>query len=300
MLMGMAYMGEQRVVRGPAVLALAVGAAVAGSALAQDMDEGEARVRSRSDVEMRVESGPATNSERLARLAGSMGPALGRIKRCYAEILEERPMVEGVQKLSVSLPERGKVRVKITTDGVEDRGVRRCVLGAIRGVSYDGVPRPANAYVELTFTHSAAAGTAASRERSRATDAVVEMNADGLPETSFSTPREQIRYTVVGKRKDDAERVVAARAGLRAAVPTLLDCRRRAARRDRSPEGDVTLEMRVSRGGRARARAVASSVGDRRASACVARAIARARFDREAAGRVRVVVHFFPYAKDDG
>lgn len=265
------------------------------------MDEGEAKVRSHSDVEMRVESGPATNSKRLARLAQPIGTSLGPIEACYKRVLEERPTVQGELTLSVSLPERGRVRVKPTRDAVKDAALVRCALRAVRGAGYDDAPRPASAFVRLTFVHSAAWAVAESRSRAaRGAAAPVRRNAEGLPEASFATPGGEVRFTVTGKAEADAPKVAAVREGLRKAIPGFLDCRRRAARRDRSPEGEVRITLLVTRAGHGRARARRSTVPHPRAASCVVRAVSHPRFDREAAGRSEAVVRFAPYAPEPG
>ncbi|MFW5926121.1 MAG: hypothetical protein ACOCV4_08130 [Myxococcota bacterium] len=263
----------------------------------QDMDEGEARVRSRSDVEMRVESGPATNAARLAELSRPLGRALTSIKRCYARLLQDSPTVEGELALAVALPQRGKVRIEVTRNGVEDRTAVRCAVGALEQVSYDEAPRPAHARVRLTFTHSAAAGTRAAGTRSKG---VVKKNADGRPEARFGTPTGKVSFTVTGKDEDDGTRVGAVHTGLRKAVPGLRDCRRRAGKRGRSPEGEIELQLLVRRAGRGRARATRSTVAHPRAARCVVRVLGRTRFPGEAAGRTEATVRFAPYPPDEG
>jgi hypothetical protein len=280
------------------VVSASAGFALAHVTSAQEMDDGEARVRSRSDVEMRVDSGPATNSQRLARLAGLLGPALSTVKQCYAEALEERPTVEGTLKVEVGVPERGPARIKVTSDEVGDKPVVRCATRALERVDYRNAPRPANALVLFTFTHTAAAGVHATRERTART-ATVTRNADGLPQARFATPGKEVRFTVTGQKSDSDERVSAARAGLRAAVPGLLDCRRKAGKRDRSPEGEVEVTFLVSGTGQARAQAVRSTVENPIARTCVVRAVGQAKFDRSTAGRWSAVVQFAPYADEE-
>lgn len=266
---------------------------------AQDMDEGAARVSSRSDVEMEVRSGPATNAKRLAELAGVLGGALGPVKRCYARVLGEHPEVQGDLKLLVEVPERGKPSIEVTSDEVDHGQVVRCALRALRGVDYDVAPRPSAAFVHYTFVHSAAAGMEATRSRAAQREATVTRGEDGVPEARFTTPNGEVSYAVVGAEGDADERVLAGHRGMRSAVPGLLDCRRRAAKRGRSPEGEVRMQALVSHTGRARARVVRSTVASPRAGNCVVAAIRRTRFDREAAGRWTLRVRFAPYTDAD-
>lgn len=263
---------------------------------AQDMGDGEARVSSRSDVQMEVSSGPATNASRLAQLAGVLGGALGPVKRCYAQVLAERPNVQGDLKLSVEVPGRGKARVRVTSDAVKDGQVVRCARTALQKVDYNGAPRPSAAFVHYTFIHSAAAGMEATRTQRGRSGAAVTRN-DGVPKATFETPRGEVSYTVVGAKGDEDARVLAAHAGMRTAVPGLLDCRRRAAKRNRSPEGEIELTALVARTGRAQAKVRTSTVSNTLARRCVAAAVGRATFDRAAAGRWTIQVRFAPYAE---
>jgi hypothetical protein len=285
--------------RGALLLAL-MGAALLPppASVAQDMDDGEARVRSRSDVQMRVASGPATNAKRLTQLAGVLGGALTPVKQCYAKELEERPTVEGDLKIELRVPERGKTQVRVTSDAVGDAPVVRCAVRALQRLDYGPAPRPSSAFIHYTFTHSAATGVHVTRKRTGRAQGAVTRNEDGVPEAGFATPRREVRFTVTGQKKDSDERVTAVHAGMRSAVPGMLDCRRRAAKRERSPEGTVDLAVQVSRTGRAQARAIRSTVASPIAKSCLTRAIGRTSFDRSAAGRWSLRVHFAPYGDD--
>lgn len=267
-----------------------------GGARAQDMGQGQAQVTSKSDVQMRVESGPATNSDRLAKLTAPLGTALTAIKECYARVLKDRPTVEGHLNLTIALPQRGPVQVKVTLDELEDAEVTRCTVKAVRDAGYDQAPRPANALARLTFTHSAAAGVRMTEAREQKAEATaVHMNAAGLPEASFATPGGQVRFTVTSKKKSASDEVAATYVGLRTAIPGLLDCRRKAARHDHSPAGELQVVLWVAPNGRARAKVIHSTVESPRASACVARALGRVRFDRKAAGKTHAVIQFSAY-----
>jgi hypothetical protein len=262
---------------------------------AQDMEDGEARVSSRSDVQMQVSSGPATNARRLGELAGVLGGALVPVRRCYAKVLGERPGVQGDLKLSVKVPERGKVQVAITSDTVKDAQVRRCTQAALQKLDYASAPRPSAAFVHYTYTHEAAEGMEATRGHKGRSGARVTRTDDGVPESIFHTPGGEVRFTVVGAKGDDDERVLAAHAGMRKAVPGLLDCRRRAAKRDQSPEGELHLTALVTRTGRAQSRVVRSTVKNPIASRCVAATVNRTTFDRAAMGRWTLQVRFSAY-----
>lgn len=279
---------------------LVVGALAAAAPLAaQEMDQGEARITSRSDVQLRIDSEPGTAGERLQALAGAIGGQMRAIRRCYAKVVEERPTVEGEMKVSVKLPKKGRARISLKDDSTDDRRLVRCVHKALRGGSYGDVDRPAGAVVGLTFRNSAAEGAARTAERRQQEGQVsIRINADGEPEAKGGTPSGTLRFTVVGRSRSDATRVAAVYRGLRSGLPKLLDCRRRSGVRGMSPEGELELQLRISRRGRARARTTRNTVeAGKRASRCVERALARMRFKPDAAGRMRLELRFGASAK---
>ncbi|MFW5920673.1 MAG: hypothetical protein ACOCUS_02445 [Polyangiales bacterium] len=284
---------KMRIALGATGLALG-GLALAGTALAQDMDTDETSVTSRSDVQIRIDSLPGTSGQRLKDLAGAIGGQMRAVRQCYAEVVEERPTVEGELSMKVKLPKKGGAQVSVDEDDTDDRPLLRCVRGALDDGSYDEVDRPAGAKAILTFRNSAAEGASRTAERRKKERQVnIELNAEGEPEAEGGTPDGRVRFTVVGGSRDDAQQVAAVYRGVRSSLPSLLDCRRRSGVRNMSPVGELELRMRVSRRGRARARTTKNTLeAGKRASRCVERAVRQMRFKREAAGTVELELRF--------
>jgi hypothetical protein len=266
---------------------------------AQELDEEQTRITTRSDVQLRLESAPGTSGSRLAALGAALGRAVGDLKACYADVIKERPTVEGEMTLAVRLPKRGAPRVTVERDEPEDRELTRCVKGTVSGLEYDEVERPAGADATLMFHNSAAEGARRTQVRKRGHRIEVERDEEGHPFTTGGTPDGRVRFQVRGGSEAPDERLRAVHSGIRAAIPAILDCRRRATRRGQSPVGTTRVAVRVSRRGRAATHPGRTTVeAGPGVARCLARALGRHRFDRAARGTSRVSIEFGPSASD--
>ncbi|MEM9072569.1 MAG: hypothetical protein AAGE52_28940 [Myxococcota bacterium] len=272
-------------------LCVLVGLITTSGAAAQEMGQGEANITARADVRMALESGPATNGTKLSLIGGTIGSRLTEVRRCYRTRTEERPDIQGELRLVVRL-EAGGGTVEVTRDLLEDETLVRCVLRALRAATLSQVRPPGTAFVTLTFSNTAAAGVEATRQRREQEEAVpVETNADGRLEARGQTEIGEVRFRVVGRRNATEAQIQAVHRGVRAAIPSFLDCRRKAARRY-PPYGEIRTAVNIARSGRARARVRRSTVRDVRGERCVTRTLQRARFDGEARGAVDIIVEF--------
>jgi len=260
-------------------------------ASAQEMGQGEANITAEAQVRMSLESGPATNSTKLAAIGGVVGDRLGAVRECYRERTTERPEIQGELRILITL-EPGGGDVDIRHDGLEDRVLVRCVKRAIEAAAFSRLRPPGGAFVTLTFTNSAAEGVQTTRERRAVEDAAqVTTNSDGRLQATGRTEQGEVRFRVVGSPRSTEDQVQAVHRVVRASFPTLLDCRRKAARRH-PPYGEIVAALRISPRGRATVRVRRSTVEDDRGPRCVTRALQRANFDREARGAIDVVVEF--------
>jgi hypothetical protein len=253
------------------------------------MDQGEARVTARSDVRMGVESGPGTSGNKLQDMIAVVTTTLGDIRQCYASVTEERPTVQGDMRIRVLLPRgRGNVELRFESNTAEDRLLTRCIQRHLSRANFRSVARPANVMVALTFTNTAARGIHETRARSEEeADVRIRTGSDGPLTATGGTG--EVRYRIVG---DSRERIAAVHRGLRTAIAGLLDCRRRAGRRDMDPAGALQVQLTVARRGSAQVRTTNTTVRDERAPDCVSRAIRAHQFAPAAAGRSNVTLTF--------
>lgn len=272
-----------------------------GGVARSGMGQGEASITTRSDVRMGIESGPGTTGSKLQAMAAAITGAMTEVRRCYGELTEERPDVTGAMAIRVTLARgRGRVQLDVIRDTTGDAGLARCARRAIERASYGAVRRPAFVTVNLDFTNSAAAGVATVRARRAREDAVdVRRTDDGTLEATGGNASGEVRFRIRSHGSTGEAAVAAVQRAVRAAIPGMLDCRRRAGRRNMDPAGAMVIELRVPRRGRARTRTIESAVQDSRAPTCVSRVLSRARFEPDAAGTTRVHVRFAPRAALD-
>ncbi|MEM1413614.1 MAG: hypothetical protein AAGH15_01875 [Myxococcota bacterium] len=272
---------------------LALAAALAGLApgAAQELDAAHTRITARSDVTINVESGPGTSRSKLQELGGLLGARMPATRACYSQIMRERPTVQGDLRLRVFL-EPGGGRVEMGRDETGDRELVRCVKEVFEATPFAQLRPPGSAYVRLAFRNTAAEGVARMEERAGEQAAVpVTRNDEGLLETSGGTPEGEVRFRLIGAEDATEAQLRSAHGTLRTRIALLLDCRRKAGRRQ-SPVGEVGLRMSIARTGRATARAQRSTVADDRGKRCLERGLRRVRFDPEARGTLSLVVSF--------
>jgi hypothetical protein len=242
-------------------------------ALAQEMGQGEARITTRSDVRMSLESVAGTSATRLQLLGRAVGAGMTAIRTCYGEAVAERPTVQGTMRLRVALGESGPPNVSVTEDGPQDRQLLACVRGVISRQPMGDASRPASAIVVLVFQNSAAAGAAETARRADEADAVTLAHDGGRASASGEAPG--VRFVVRGAAGTSDEHVAEAFRVVRSQIAGMLDCRRRASRREMSPEGQIDLQMSMRQGRNPEMTVSESTVEDERAPICLERALER-------------------------
>lgn len=265
-------------------------------AQAQEMAQGEASITARNDVRLSIESGPGTSGGKLSQIGSAVGGALAAIRQCYRDVAQERPTVQGSLRLMVTIGGEGAV-VDVQNDTTNDEPLATCAVAAVEGASFTGIRPPGSAYIGLDFSNSAAAGVARTRARREREDAVtVTANAEGRFEATGGTPGREIVFTVTGAEGVTGEAVASVQRLVRATIPSLLDCRRKAGRRGGDPAGVLTVDVRVNARGRGRVRVTRNTIqnrhGTRQAARCANRGLGGAAYTAAMSGRYTVSVQF--------
>jgi len=268
------------------------GQGIAGSGMVQ----GSGAISTRSDVEVAVEYLKGTSRARLGTVGQVVAGQLGDIRACYAKATKARPTTEGSLRVEVRIPEKSKrAQVKIAHDQVEDPPLNRCVVKALKAGTYSHIPGPAGGLVVIDFTNSAAEGAALVAREAASKVASVTTNAEGQPTSVGRTPDGRVEVVVTGRGKTPREAVAALSSLVQSRIGKILDCRRRASRRDMDPEGEISLRFTVSPRGVGSGRSRQSTVQDTVAPSCVIRALKIAvRRQRQAAGQFDLLVKFAP------
>ncbi len=252
------------------------------------------RISTRSDVRMSIEGAPGTSGKKLDAMAKNLGPPLGDVKRCYAEVVKEHPDVVGTLGVELELREgTGPAAVKVPDAVGKLKPMGKCIDKAFGKLAMADVPRPAAAKVILELTNSAAAAVddvrAKEAEASRVT---VSSNPDGSFEAKGQSIQGELTYAVKSRDKDGAKIVEAVYQKVRDSLPGLFDCRRRASKKD-SPEGDLVFKVKLSPSAAASFDVLSSTVKNERAPICSTNAIKPA-LSRLGRGTVELTIHFAP------
>lgn len=300
MLASKPQLGDAAIMRTFLIFALVLGPSLAsaqghGGVAGSGMEHGEARISSRSDVRLSMESMPGTSGSQVSALGTRVGARMAQIRHCYESAVSEDPTVTGTIRLRVLLQgRRGAPRVEVESDGTNRRSLVRCMSSELGRIDVADLRRPTRAIVQLELANSAARGAERAATRARqASQVTVQIDSDGNPGSTGGTPDGHVRFTVTGSGRESAPAVVAAHRALLTALPGFLDCRRRASSRGRSPAGEIRATMRVREGRAPTSRATRSTVEHERARSCVNRALGRIeRRSEGGSGRVTVVVQF--------
>lgn len=254
------------------------------------MEQGSGSVSSESDVRLSLETGRGATSEQLAAAGGALSDQIAGVRECYRKACERDPSLVGKLRFRITLGRTGAPRAEIIEGTVSDAPFRTCVTRALRSAALSDVPRPAEIHGSFEFHNTRAAGIA-QLERDREAQAAaipVQETPDGF-RTSGRTIDGAVEYAVTGATEALARAV---HDDVRASVAGLLDCRRKASRRDRNPAGTTVLNLRIGANGRGRAREDTSTVEDRGAPRCLSKVIRGTRFGPEARGSSRLTVTF--------
>ncbi len=265
-----------------------------GGVSGSGMGQGEARISARSDVRLSMESLPGTGGSTMSALGARVGGRMAQIRACYEGVVRERPTVTGRLRLRFALPARGRPDVAVESDGVNDRELVRCITRELERVDCESIHRPAGAVVQLEMGNTAAAGVAESERRGQERRQVeVTVDGDGNASATGGNPSRGVRFTVTGRGRESAPAVVAAHRHLTTALPGLTDCRRRAARREQDPSGEVRVVLQVRAGRPVASQVTRSTVAEERTRTCVSRVLRRVERRAEAgSGRVEARIEY--------
>lgn len=264
-----------------------------GGVASSGMGQGEARISSRSDVRLSMESLPGTSGAAVSALGTRVGGRMAQIRGCYEETVSENPTVRGTLRLRLLLERRGRPNVEVDRDAVNDAGLVRCISRQLQAIDTARLQRPTHAVVQLELANSAARGAERAATRAeQARQVQITIDGDGNPTTSGGTPDGRVRFTVTGRGRESANVVADGYRSLMQVLPGLMDCRRRAGRRGRSPAGDLSVQLQMREGRPARSRVTRSTVPNERTRGCVSRVLRRIEHRASGSGRVTAQIHY--------
>jgi hypothetical protein len=220
----------------------------------------------RTQASVRVALAPAGAIDFAARMRGPVQTQMSAIRRCFSEAMVRSSAVEGRAVFELEAAAKGKTRAATARDETGDPVMVECMRSALNETQLTGLPVGAKSLVTLVLTKPAAQVRADMERRARVVD--VRMLDGGRAETNGATQQGEVQFALRGSAyATDTISVLHQRFANRLAG--LLDCRRKASRRNRPAEGTVSLQVEVRDGEVAKVTTANNGVGDRGAPQCV-------------------------------
>lgn len=225
-------------------------------------------MRSALTIELRFDGIPNVNRTRMTEFGGRVAAQLADVRACATRVAERTPEAQGDIEVT-AYAERAALRLTMGEDSAGNARLTRCVREALEDANLGGLERPTGARVTFSFRNTMAAAHAAQREaETREAEVTVTRTAGGFrAEGTFGL----VSFDVEAS-SPEAARAFFSR--MRDALPFLLDCRRRAGRRDHDPTADFSLRL-MARGASLDARILSANIWDPMGQTCVTRATTR-------------------------
>jgi hypothetical protein len=222
----------------------------------------------RTSASVRVALAPASGvGDFAARMRDPVQTQMGPIRQCFAEAMVRTAGVQGRAVFELEALAHGRARAKTARDETGDAAMVECMRAALTAVPLTGLPAGARSLVSLMLTNPAAQVRAGMERRAQAASAV-KMIEGGRAETAGATQQGEVQFAVRGSAYA-ASTLSELHQDVSGRLAGLLDCRRKASRRNRPAEGTITLDVQVRDGKIARVSTKENGVNDRSAPQCV-------------------------------
>jgi len=169
---------------------------------------------------------------------------MGNIRECFAQAMLRSSTTEGRAEFELETTGRA-ARVKVTVDETGDPALIGCMKSSLARGSFSSVPRGSRAVVGLYLSNPIAA--LKKRMAEGQPTSPVHMLAGGRAESEGGTQAGDIKFRVTGSAYA-AKTIEGLQRDISTQLAGLLDCRRKAFRRDRDNGGQVELDLKVRAG----------------------------------------------------
>lgn len=213
-----------------------------GIAAAMALTAADGSVRTQAGVRLAI-SPVAGAPDRVVAMSGALSARMPDVRACLATSLTRATRSDGSAVYEVEAGARGAAKVKLVRDDTGDAELAACMRSALTKARFVRVQRGARAEVAL-HVHNPLA-VLQKQARAQATTQEVRMLAGGRAESAGGT--EDITFRVRGAARA-APTIAHVARDMTTHVAGLLDCRRKAFRREREQAGSITLDVTL-RGG---------------------------------------------------
>lgn len=233
-----------------------------GIAAAIGLTAADGSVRTQAGVRLSI-SAVAGAPDRVVALSAPVQARMGNIRECFAQAMLRSPATEGRAEFELETKSRGAT-VKVTADETHDTALVSCMRSSLARGSFKEVPRGTRAVVGLYLSNPVAA--LQKRMREHPPESSVHMLAGGRAESEGGTQAGDIKFRVTGAA-NAAKTIDGLQRDISSQLAGLLDCRRKAFRRDRDATGKVEVDLKLRDG--ELGHSAARSTLKRAAPACV-------------------------------
>jgi hypothetical protein len=201
-------------------------------------------VRTQAGVRLSINA-PASGADHVVAMSRPVQARMAALRECFGSAMARSSTTEGRAEFEIEATARGATKVRVTLDETRDPELLSCMKSSLARTSLRGVPAGSRALVGLYLSNPLAA------MRKRLTDAApkseVHMLAGGQAESGGGTQAGEIRFEVRGSAYA-ASTIGSFSHDVSAHLAGLLDCRRKALRRERETGGSVEFELSVRAG----------------------------------------------------
>ncbi|MDB4971905.1 MAG: hypothetical protein JWN48_246 [Myxococcaceae bacterium] len=216
-----------------------------GIAAAIGLTAADGSVRTQAGVRLSISVAPGA-VDRVLAMSGPVQARMSNLRACFSEAMLRSPTTEGRAEFELEAGSRGGARVKLTLDETHDAALVGCMKKSLAKVSLKSVPRGSRALVGLYLSNPVAA--LRKRMAAQAPVSSVRMVAGGGAESEGGTQAGEIKFKVSGAARS-AKTIAGLQRDISSQLAGLLDCRRRAFRKERAAaHGRVELDLKLRAG----------------------------------------------------
>ena len=211
-------------------------------ATAMGLTAADGSVRTQAGVQLSISPLPGY-PDRVVAMGAPVQARMPSVRQCFSAAMAKSSATEGVIEFDVEAARGGAAKVKVASDATHDPELVQCMRSALARAPFATVARGARSRVRLELSNPLAELRRQLAGKSPTEN--VRMLSGGRAESAGGT--EDIRFRVSGSAYA-APTIARVAEDMSTRIAGLLDCRRKAFRREREVSGSITLPVAVRHG----------------------------------------------------
>lgn len=200
-------------------------------------------VRTQAGVRLSITAADGA-PDRAYAMSGPVQARMGAIRECFAQAMLRSSTTEGRAEFQLETTARA-AKVKVTLDETHDPALLSCMKSSLAHASFKSLPRGSRAVVGLYLSNPVAA--LKQRMDNAQPTSPVHLLPGGRAESEGGTQAGDITFRVSGSAQA-AKTIAGLQRDISTQLAGLLDCRRKAGRRDRDVTGQVLVDLKLRAG----------------------------------------------------